>query len=296
MQAPDQAPRMDRDGEVKQVVGAVAPERVGSAEGEAEPVAAAVVQPASTGVQEKPAVRPRVDAARGKETAGSGESVQEETRLLMAAQAALRDGRTMIRPVPDHCCRTEIASYELPDVAQSQGSSGARFVLSAVADIRRIPRARRDLTSRSASQIAPNTLELHQDRGAPMTARTFAQTCADLGITRSSPGHVSPTTTHSPSPISRRSKISPTSPAVLTTSNTRRTTAAILSPGTAKRGAPLPELILRRPPGTTGHACPLRASSRPPASRDRVVQGGHVVVDVDAGIGRVLRCAWPIVL
>jgi putative transposase len=40
--------------------------------------------------------------------------------------------------------------------------------------------------------IAPGTLTLHQDRGAPMTAKTFAQTLADLGVTKThSRPHVS---------------------------------------------------------------------------------------------------------
>lgn len=46
--------------------------------------------------------------------------------------------------------------------------------------------AERLLTETSTRQgVEPNTLTLHQDRGAPMTAKTFAQTCADLGITKS---------------------------------------------------------------------------------------------------------------
>jgi putative transposase len=40
--------------------------------------------------------------------------------------------------------------------------------------------------------IEPGTLTLHQDRGAPMTAKTFAQTLADLGVTKThSRPHVS---------------------------------------------------------------------------------------------------------
>jgi putative transposase len=33
--------------------------------------------------------------------------------------------------------------------------------------------------------IEAETLTLHQDRGSPMTSKTFAQTCADLGVTKS---------------------------------------------------------------------------------------------------------------
>ena len=33
--------------------------------------------------------------------------------------------------------------------------------------------------------VVPDTLTLHQDRGSPMTSKTFAQTCADLGVTKS---------------------------------------------------------------------------------------------------------------
>jgi len=40
--------------------------------------------------------------------------------------------------------------------------------------------------------VEPGTLTLHQDRGAPMTAKTFAQTLADLGVTKThSRPHVS---------------------------------------------------------------------------------------------------------
>jgi putative transposase len=40
--------------------------------------------------------------------------------------------------------------------------------------------------------VEPGTLTLHQDRGAPMRAKTFAQLCADLGVTKShSRPHVS---------------------------------------------------------------------------------------------------------
>jgi putative transposase len=40
--------------------------------------------------------------------------------------------------------------------------------------------------------VVPGTLTLHQDRGAPMTAKTFAQTLADLGVTKThSRPHVS---------------------------------------------------------------------------------------------------------
>lgn len=46
--------------------------------------------------------------------------------------------------------------------------------------------AQRLITETCARQgIVPGTLTLHQDRGSPMTAKTFAQTCADLGVTKS---------------------------------------------------------------------------------------------------------------
>ena len=46
--------------------------------------------------------------------------------------------------------------------------------------------AQRLLTETCARQgIDPNVLTLHQDRGSPMTSKTFAQTCADLGVTKS---------------------------------------------------------------------------------------------------------------
>jgi putative transposase len=42
------------------------------------------------------------------------------------------------------------------------------------------------LTETCARQgVVPETLTLHQDRGSPMTSKTFAQTCADLGVTKS---------------------------------------------------------------------------------------------------------------
>jgi putative transposase len=46
--------------------------------------------------------------------------------------------------------------------------------------------AKRLLTETCARQgIERDVLTLHQDRGAPMTSKTFAQTCADLGIDKS---------------------------------------------------------------------------------------------------------------
>ena len=46
--------------------------------------------------------------------------------------------------------------------------------------------AKRLLTETCARQgIKPEVLTLHQDRGTPMTSKTFAQTCADLGVTKS---------------------------------------------------------------------------------------------------------------
>lgn len=46
--------------------------------------------------------------------------------------------------------------------------------------------AKRLLTETCARQgIVPDTLTLHQDRGSPMTSKTFAQTCADLGVSKS---------------------------------------------------------------------------------------------------------------
>jgi len=42
------------------------------------------------------------------------------------------------------------------------------------------------LTETCARQgVEADTLTLHQDRGSPMTSKTFAQTCADLGVTKS---------------------------------------------------------------------------------------------------------------
>ncbi|WP_420813380.1 IS3 family transposase [Plesiocystis pacifica] len=46
--------------------------------------------------------------------------------------------------------------------------------------------AQRLITETCARQeIEPKVLTLHQDRGSPMTSKTFAQTCADLGVTKS---------------------------------------------------------------------------------------------------------------
>jgi len=46
--------------------------------------------------------------------------------------------------------------------------------------------AKRLLTETCARQgIERDSLILHQDRGAPMTSKTFAQACADLGVTKS---------------------------------------------------------------------------------------------------------------
>ncbi len=46
--------------------------------------------------------------------------------------------------------------------------------------------AKRLLTETCARQgIEPGALTLHQDRGSPMTSKTFAQQCATLGVTKS---------------------------------------------------------------------------------------------------------------
>ena len=46
--------------------------------------------------------------------------------------------------------------------------------------------AKRLITETCGRQgITEDTLTLHQDRGAPMTSKTFAQTCADLGVNKS---------------------------------------------------------------------------------------------------------------
>ena len=46
--------------------------------------------------------------------------------------------------------------------------------------------ATRLITETCARQgIGADALTLHQDRGSPMTSKTFAQTCADLGVTKS---------------------------------------------------------------------------------------------------------------
>jgi len=46
--------------------------------------------------------------------------------------------------------------------------------------------AQRLITETCARQgIEPGTLAVHQDRGAPMTSKPFAQTCADLGVLQS---------------------------------------------------------------------------------------------------------------
>jgi len=70
----------------------------------------------------------------------------------------------------------------------------SRYVVGwMVADRENAAHARRLIAETVAKQgVAPDTLTLHQDRGAPMRAKTFAQLLADLGVTKShSRPHVS---------------------------------------------------------------------------------------------------------
>lgn len=63
----------------------------------------------------------------------------------------------------------------------------SRYVVGwLLADVESAELAKRLLTETCARQgIEPDSLTLHQDRGSPMTSKTFAQTCADLGVTKS---------------------------------------------------------------------------------------------------------------
>ena len=63
----------------------------------------------------------------------------------------------------------------------------SRYVVGwLIAEVESAELAKRLLTETCARQgIEPEVLTLHQDRGAPMTSKTFAQTCADLGVTKS---------------------------------------------------------------------------------------------------------------
>jgi putative transposase len=63
----------------------------------------------------------------------------------------------------------------------------SRYVVGwLIADVESAALAGRLLTETCARQgIEPDVLTLHQDRGSPMTSKTFAQTCADLGVTKS---------------------------------------------------------------------------------------------------------------
>jgi putative transposase len=70
----------------------------------------------------------------------------------------------------------------------------SRYVVGwMVADRENAAHARRLVVETCAKHgVEPGTLTLHQDRGAPMRARTFAQTLADLGVTKThSRPHVS---------------------------------------------------------------------------------------------------------
>ena len=70
----------------------------------------------------------------------------------------------------------------------------SRYVVGwMVADRENAAHARRLIVETCAKYgIDPGTLTLHQDRGAPMKAKTFAQTLADLGVTKThSRPHVS---------------------------------------------------------------------------------------------------------
>jgi putative transposase len=70
----------------------------------------------------------------------------------------------------------------------------SRYVVGwMVADRENAAHARRLIAESCAKHgVVPGTLTLHQDRGAPMRAKTFAQTLADLGVTKThSRPHVS---------------------------------------------------------------------------------------------------------
>jgi putative transposase len=70
----------------------------------------------------------------------------------------------------------------------------SRYVVGwMVADRENAAHARRLIAETCAKHgVVPGTLTLHQDRGAPMRAKTFAQTLADLGVTKThSRPHVS---------------------------------------------------------------------------------------------------------
>jgi putative transposase len=70
----------------------------------------------------------------------------------------------------------------------------SRYVVGwMVADRENAAHARRLIVETCARHgVEPGTLTLHQDRGAPMRAKTFAQTLADLGVTKThSRPHVS---------------------------------------------------------------------------------------------------------
>jgi transposase InsO family protein len=80
--------------------------------------------------------------------------------------------------------------------------------------------------------IEPGRLTVHQDRGAPMTARGFVDLLAALGVDPSHSRPGCPMTTPSPSRSSRRSNTSPTSPDVSVTSSMRGPGAPSSSTGT----------------------------------------------------------------
>jgi putative transposase len=63
----------------------------------------------------------------------------------------------------------------------------SRYVVGwLISDVESATLAGRLLTETCARQgIKRDALTLHQDRGSPMTSKTFAQTCADLGVTKS---------------------------------------------------------------------------------------------------------------
>ena len=70
----------------------------------------------------------------------------------------------------------------------------SRYVVGwMVAERENAAHARRLIAETCAKhEVVPGSLTLHQDRGAPMRAKTFAQTLADLGVTKThSRPHVS---------------------------------------------------------------------------------------------------------
>jgi putative transposase len=111
--------------------------------------------------------------------------------------------------------------------------------------------------------VVPGTLTLHQDRGAPMRAKTFAQTLADLGVTKNhSRPHVSDDNPFSEAQFKTLNTV-PTSPRTASAASLMRSRGAARSSTGTTTSIGTKRSACSRPPTCTSAARPkssLRAS------------------------------------